>query len=32
VRSDLVANYLTGARVVDVGARLGISTLLRLGR
>ncbi len=32
VRSDVVANYLTGAQVIDVGARVGLSALLRLGR
>lgn len=32
LRSDVVANYLTGARVVDAGVRIGLSALLRLGR
>lgn len=32
LRGDVVANHLPGERVIDVGARLGISTLLRLGR
>ncbi len=32
LRSDLVAHYLASPRVVDVGARLGVSTVVRLGR
>lgn len=32
LRGDLVANFLPGERVVDVGARIGLSTLLRLGK
>lgn len=32
VRADGVANYLRGAQVLDFGARIGISALLRLSR
>jgi len=32
LRGDLVANYVQGERLFDVGARLGVSTLLRLGK
>ena len=31
LRADLVAHYLASPRVVDVGARLGVSTVVRLG-
>ena len=32
LRGDLVANLVRGERVFDVGARIGVSTLLRLGK
>ncbi len=32
LRADGVTNYLTGERVLDFGARIGISALFRLGR
>ena len=32
LRADGVANYLLGPRVMDIGARLGFSSLLRLGK
>jgi len=32
LRGDVVAHYLPGPGVVDVGARLGVSTVVRLGR
>jgi hypothetical protein len=32
VRSDAVANYLLGARAIDLGVRVGVSALVRLGR
>ncbi len=32
LRGDVIANYLTGVRVVDTGVRVGVSTLFRLGR
>ncbi len=32
VRADGVANYLRGPRVMDFGARLGVSMLLRIGQ
>jgi hypothetical protein len=32
LRSDVVANYLPRVGVIDYGARIGASVLLRLGR
>ena len=32
LRADGVVNYLPGPKAVDLGARVGISTLFRLGR
>jgi hypothetical protein len=32
VRGDVVTHYLAGPAVFDVGARLGVSTVVRLGR
>lgn len=31
LRGDMVANFVPGERVFDVGARIGVSTVLRLG-